>query len=294
MEKPRLRRSARKDSLRIEKLVCDYYFSLVPKVLDIEGEEMICKKVVDKDGNIIAGCTGYIYPWGMMYIDDMWVDEKYRRQELGSNALQAVEKVAKEKGCYLITLGTFDFQARPYYLKHGYTVFATHKDCPKGHEDYELFKRLDVEHTKRVCKTIEYEILDGTDDDSDYICDQLDYGFNAKHLEVADHGYIKINRKLINKDGKVVAAIMAGVNELDVGWIWKMWVDEEYRHQGLGTRLLKHFEKVAKQKGATVITAPEIFDWNVDFFVKAGYKVFGELQDYPKGHTYYLIEKILN
>ena len=294
MEKPRLRRSARKDSLRIEKLVCDYYFSLVPKVLDIEGEEMICKKVVDKDGNIIAGCTGYIYPWGMMYIDDMWVDEKYRRQELGSNALQAVEKVAKEKGCYLITLGTFDFQARPYYLKHGYTVFATHKDCPKGHEDYELFKRLDVEHTKRVCKTIEYEILDGTDDDSDYICDQLDYGFNAKHLEVADHGYIKINRKLINKDGKVVAAIMAGVNELDVGWIWKMWVDEEYRHQGLGTRLLKHFEKVAKQKGATVITAPEIFDWNVDFFVKAGYKVFGELQDYPKGRTYYLIEKILN
>ena len=294
MEKLRLRRSARKDSLRIEKLVCDYYFSLVPKVLDIEGEEMICKKVVDKDGNIIAGCTGYIYPWGMMYIDDMWVDEKYRRQELGSNALQAVEKVAKEKGCYLITLGTFDFQARPYYLKHGYTVFATHKDCPKGHEDYELFKRLDVEHTKRVCKTIEYEILDGTDDDSDYICDQLDYGFNAKHLEVADHGYIKINRKLINKDGKVVAAIMAGVNELDVGWIWKMWVDEEYRHQGLGTRLLKHFEKVAKQKGATVITAPEIFDWNVDFFVKAGYKVFGELQDYPKGHTYYLIEKILN
>ena len=293
MDKLKLRRSARKDSLRIEKLVYDYYYSLVPKVFDIEEEETVCKKVVDIDGKIIAGCTGYIYPWGMLYIDDMWVDEKYRRKELGSNVLQAVEKVAKEKGCYLITLGTWDFQARPYYLKHGYTVFSTLKECPKNHEDYELFKRLDVEHTKRDCKPIEYKILEGTEEDAEYICNQLDYGFNAKHLEVAEHDYIKINRKLINEEGKVVAAIMAGVNELDVGWIWKIWVDEEYRHQGLGTRLLKHFEKVAKQKGATVITAPEIFDWNVGFFAKAGYKVSGELEDFPKGHTHFLIEKIL-
>ena len=64
MEKLRLRRSARKDSLRIEKLVYEYYFNLVPKVFeDIEEEETVCKKVVDKDGHIIAGCTGYIYPW---------------------------------------------------------------------------------------------------------------------------------------------------------------------------------------------------------------------------------------
>ena len=293
MNQLRLRKSARKDSQRIEKLVYDYYYSLVPKVFDIE-EETVCKKIVDKDGNLIAGCTGDIYPWGMMYIDIMWVDEKYRRQELGSNALQALERVAEEKGCYLITLGTFDFQARPYYLKHGYTVFSTKKECPKGHEDYEMFKRLDVERAKRECRPIEYEIVDGTDEDAEYISDQLDYGFNAKHLRIAEHGYIKINRKLINKDGKVVAAIMAGVSEIDIGWIWKIWVDEEYRHQGLGTLLLKHFEKVAKQKGATVITTEEIFDWNVGFFLKSGYKVTGELQDFPKGHTYYLIEKILD
>ena len=47
MENIKLRRSARKDSLRIEKLVYDYYFSLVPKVFDIEEEEMICKKIMD-------------------------------------------------------------------------------------------------------------------------------------------------------------------------------------------------------------------------------------------------------
>ena len=290
MEKLRLRKSARKDSQRIEKLVYDYYFNLVPKVFDIEDEETVCKKIVDKDGHIIAGCTGYIYPWGLMYIDDMWVDEKYRRQELGSNALQAVEKVAKEKGCYLIMLGTWDFQARPYYLRHGYTIFATKKDCPKGHEDYELFKRLDKEQIKRKCKEIEYEILDGTEEDVDYICNQLDDGFNAKYLDIK-HDYIKINRKLINKDGKVVAAIMAGVDDIDIGWIWKIWVDEQYRNQGLGMLLLKHYEKKAKEKGATKILAEEIYDWNIDFFLKAGYKIAGELPDFPKEHTYYIVEK---
>ena len=290
MEKLQLRRSARKDSLRIEKLVYDYYFGLVPKVFDIEEEETVCKKIVDKDGNIIAGCTGYIYPWGAMYIDDMWVDERYRHQELGSNVLQAVEKAAEEKGCYVITLGTWDFQAKPYYIKHGYTVFSIKKDCPKGHIDYELYKRLDKEHIKRECKPIPYEILDGNEEDAEYICDQLDDGFNAKHLEIK-HPYIKINRKLINEDGKVVAAIMAGVDDIDIGWVWKIWVDEEYRHQGLGTLLIKHFEKKAKEKGATKIIAGEIYDWNIGFFLKADYKVSGSLPDLPKGHTYYLVEK---
>ena len=131
MEKLFLRRSARRDSERIEELVHEYYFELVP-VLDgfSKEEETVCKKIVDKDGNIIAGCTGYIFPWGCMYIDDMWADEKYRRQGLGSVALQAVEEVAESRGCHLLWVGTWDFQAKPYYLKHGYEVFATLKDCP--------------------------------------------------------------------------------------------------------------------------------------------------------------------
>jgi GNAT superfamily N-acetyltransferase len=255
-------------------------------------EETVCKKVVDKEGKIIAGCTGYIFPWGCMYVDDMWVDEKYRRQGLGSIALQEVEKVAESRGCHLIWVGTWDFQARPFYLKHGYTVFAAMNDCPKGHMDYDLFKRLDDNQPKRLCKPIQFELLDGSVEDAEYICDQLDEGFNKEHLEIK-HDYIKINRKLINQDGKVVAAIMAGVTEIDTGWIWKIWVDEEYRRQGLGTLLINHFEKKAKEKGATKIISEEIYDWNVDFFLNAGYQVAGELKDLPKGHTFYVVEKDL-
>ena len=293
MEKLRLRKSARKDSERIEKLVYDYYYQLIP-VLDgfKREEELVCKKIVDKDGKIIAGCDAYIYAWGCMYVDDMWVDENYRRQELGSYALQAVEKVAEERGCPIIWLGTWDFQARPYYEKHGYKVFTTLHDCPKGHTDYNLFKIIDKNAPKRQLKPINYEVLDGDEDDCDFICEQLDYGFNAKHLDIK-HGYIKINRKLVNEKGEVVAAIMAGNDDIDVAWIWKIWVDEKYRHQGLGSLLIKHFEKKAKEKGATKIIAEEIYDWNVDFFLKNGYKIAGELKDLPKGHSFYVVEKDL-
>ena len=293
MEKLRLRRSARKDSLRIEKLVYDYYYQLVPVVDGFnKEEELVCKKIVDKNNKIIAGCDAYIYAWGCMYVDDMWVDENYRRHGLGSHALQAVEKVAEERGCHIIWLGTWDFQARPYYEKHGYQVFAVLHNCPVGHTDYNLYKIVDKTAPKRQLKPIDYEVLDGDEDDCEFICDALDNGFNAKHLDVK-HGYIKINRKLVNEKGEVVAAIMAGNDDIDVAWIWKIWVNEKYRHQGLGSLLVKHFEKKAKEKGATKIIAEEIYDWNVDFFLRNGYRIAGEIKDLPKGHSFFIVEKDL-
>lgn len=290
MENLRLRKSARKDSERIEKLVYEHYYDLVPPADGFKTEEeLICKKIVDEDGNVIAGCVGYIFPWGCLYVDDLWVDEKYRRKEVGSNLLQTVEGIAINRGCYLSYLDTADFQAKPFYLKHGYTIFGNVKNNPVGHEDFIFFKRLEKGQTGRPTKPTEFEITDGSEEDGEYIDDKL-YEYNLPFLN-PKHDYIKINRKLVDGNGKVVAAIMAGVSGTDVGWIWKIWVDEEYRNQGLGTLLMRHFEKKAREKGAFKIIAEEIYDWNVDFFLKNGYKVAGKLPELPKGHCYYVIDK---
>ena len=129
------------------------------------------------------------------------------------------------------------------------------------------------------------------DSDGDDFNDKL-YEDNLPFLK-PKHDYIKINRKPVDENGKVVAAIMAGVTEVDVGWIRKIWVDEKYRSQGLGALLLKHFEKKAKEKGAAKFIAEEIYDWNVDFFVKNGYEVVGMLPDLPKVHTFCVVGKDL-
>lgn len=98
------------------------------------------KKITDDNGNIIAGCVAKMYCWNVAYIDTLWVDETYRGKGLGAKLLAEIEKAAKEKGCYLIHLDTFDFQAKEFYEKQGYKVFGVLEDCPKGHCRYYLKK----------------------------------------------------------------------------------------------------------------------------------------------------------
>ncbi len=102
----------------------------------------IRKKIVDDAGNIIAGCLAEMYCWHIAWVDVLWVDEPYRKQGLGSQLLKAVEDEARQAGCELIHLDTFDFQAKDFYLRHGYEVFGILEDCPKGHRRYNLKKKL--------------------------------------------------------------------------------------------------------------------------------------------------------
>ena len=128
-----------------EEYICDrlveYNLTQVPATQEILFEN-INKKFLNANGEIIAGCVARMYCWNVLYIDILWVDKNYRNQGLGSKLLEYVEDTAKKKGCYLIHLDTFDFQAKDFYFKHGYEVFGTLKDCPKGHCRYYLKKSI--------------------------------------------------------------------------------------------------------------------------------------------------------
>lgn len=74
--------------------------------------------------------------------DILWVSEEYRKSGLGTKLLREIEKIAVEENCNLIHLDTFDFQAKDFYLKHGYEVFGVLEDCPENHCRYYLKKKL--------------------------------------------------------------------------------------------------------------------------------------------------------
>ncbi len=97
---------------------------------------------IESQGKIIAGIIARMYCWNVVYIDSLWVDDLYRNQHIGTRMLQQVESVSKKMGAYLIHLDTFDFQARDFYEKHGYTVFGKLDDCPRHHCRYFLRKDL--------------------------------------------------------------------------------------------------------------------------------------------------------
>ncbi|TCP69736.1 GNAT family N-acetyltransferase [Baia soyae] len=98
--------------------------------------------IKDSIGSIRGGINGIIY-WkeSCLFITVFWIDEKDRRGGLGSNLLRHMEGDAREKGCRMAHLDTFDFQAKDFYLKNGYEIFGI-LDYPGQHTRYYLKKRL--------------------------------------------------------------------------------------------------------------------------------------------------------
>jgi GNAT superfamily N-acetyltransferase len=98
--------------------------------------------IINDCDEIIAGINSVITYWNILFISILFVDEKYRGKNLGSLLLRKVEDEAKSLGVTLVHLDTFDFQAKDFYLKHGYEIFGILDDCPKEHKRYYLKKSL--------------------------------------------------------------------------------------------------------------------------------------------------------
>lgn len=266
--------------------------SIVPPEEDGENEDIVFK-IADDEGNTIAGCILIIGSWKIAELDIIWVDEKYRRKGLGSALIREAEKAARENGCYVMILGTFDFQARPLYEKHGYSLCGTVRDFPRGHENYTLIKRLDQsDQEPSLSKDLpaRFEISPGNEDDAEFIIKGLDE-YNTSQAARKHKKYIPLEKKLLDADGNLIAAIFAGVGRWNSFEIDMIWVDEPYRNQGIGSELLAETEREAKEYGAYFALAEGLLDWQTGFFKKNGYMTVGTLNDCPKGHCMHVLEK---
>ncbi|HEX6747887.1 MAG TPA: GNAT family N-acetyltransferase [Longimicrobium sp.] len=99
----------------------------------------LCLSLRGNDGTIVGGVYGAT-AWGWLMIDGLWVDDALRGHGHGSRLLANAEAHAMRRGCRGSWLGTFDFQAREFYERHDYTVFAELADFPAGHTHFHLKK----------------------------------------------------------------------------------------------------------------------------------------------------------
>lgn len=95
----------------------------------------------DQDGQIYGGILGLIYRFAL-YIHVLWISEKLRGQGYGSKLLEEIESRARAKGCKLIHLDTWNFQAPEFYKKHGYEIFGILEGFPEGTKRYYLKKLI--------------------------------------------------------------------------------------------------------------------------------------------------------
>ena len=263
---------------------------IVPHEVDADEEEFVLK-VENENGEIVGGCIAqaYEYRWSRMFLDTLWVDERYRHHGLGSMIIREVERIAREKGCRVVTLGTASYMARPFYEKHGYTVFTTLKKA-NGYISYSLVKYLDRETPEYVPSDnsgARFRVSLGSRDDADVIENGIRTYSEAYEPEYESVDFYK---KLVDKDGRFIAGVMADVDKGGNGFVDALFVEEPLRRQGLGTYFMQEVEKLAKENGASMILT-NAGDWNVDFFKKNGYLLRGELKDVPKGHDCYELYK---
>ncbi len=278
----------------LEEKIAAFGYRTAPPEPGTPEEQRLVYKALDGDGKIAGGCIVNIHAWGRAVLACLWVDETCRGQGLGSMLIRQAERAVKEKGCYYLCLGTMDFQARPLYEKHGFKVFTVNKNVPRGHNGWSLCKRLDAGTPDYAPKNNAAEalftIVPGTKEDARVIYDGLDRYCEA--FVPDGHGDIDLGKKLVGPDGTMIAGISALVDGDDVCFVESVWVEEPCRRQGLGTRLLNETERAAKENGAYILLS-QASDWNADFFFKNGWTVRGTLEDYPKGHRSYELEKRL-
>jgi len=95
-----------------------------------------------------------------------------------------------------------------------------------------------------------------------------------------------------DQDGKTVGGLIGATY-----WNWLyinlMWVREDLRSQGFGSKLLTTAEEEGRNRGAKFAYLDTFSFQAPEFYKKCGYEVFGELNDFPTGHQRFFLKKVL-
>jgi GNAT superfamily N-acetyltransferase len=203
-----------------------------------------------------------MYCWGMLYVDVLFVEENHRGGQLGSLLLNKVEAEAKAIGASLSHLDTFDWQAKEFYLKHGYKVFGVLDDCPKGHKRYYMKKVLNY---KKYDQAASLKILvdhNPSQADNDAVREGLVTDYERKMNTTRDKEFSVF---LKNDSGEILGGIQAQFDTESV-YLETLWVDQKLRNQGYGTKLINAAEQEAVKHGC-VFSTLDTWDFQAEGFI---------------------------
>ena len=132
------------DATKAEQDYIDYnliLFNHTQVSFEKEPPFLSVNRCIKEGEEVIGGILTQIY-WNVLYIDILWVKEEFRNKGYASALVKDAESIAIKMGCRMSHLDTFDFQAKGLYEKLGYTVFGVLEDCPEGHKQYYMSKKL--------------------------------------------------------------------------------------------------------------------------------------------------------
>ena len=90
---------------------------------------------------VLAGLSGWTWA-DACEILSLWVHPDWRGQGYGRELLAAAEQEAQARGCQVILITSYSFQAPAFYQKCGYELAWQLNDFPPGHTHCILVKRF--------------------------------------------------------------------------------------------------------------------------------------------------------
>ena len=290
MEKSLIIQSATlEEKVYIYKKIREYNAKNIPLKKEQRVEE-IFRVIKDSKGNVIAGITGYIYHnFKCVYINLLWVKEEFRKRSYGTMLLEDIEKEAFEKGVNFVHLGTLGFQAKDFYIKKGYDIFAVLDECVLNNKMYYMKKKI---NNRSASFKINYVIENGTNEEANYIGDRI-VEFNSWQVPFTNElAFEDIEKVIKDSEGNVIGGIATTLlpwSDLEINGLW---VSEDCADREAKVKLLNSVEKELKERGGHV-SMLETFDIKAkDFYIENGYEVYGILEEYPDQCKCYYMKKI--
>ena len=244
-------------------------------------------------GEVLAGLRGDIWG-GWMNVMSLWVSVALRGRGYGAALMAHAHRYARRKSCTHAFLRTGSYEARPFYEKLGYRLYAELSDHPIApHRRYFLSREFDAAAELEL-PTTELPIV---------ISPLLPReAVNTIRAGIASHAHAAIglpetewfphNFFLRDRDGEIVGGVLGNVW---ARWLYVdyVWVDRSIRGKGHASRLMKAAEQGAIARGCAHSFLGTFSFQARPLYEKLGYHVFGEERDHPKGHTHYLLTKRL-
>ncbi|MEW5849633.1 MAG: GNAT family N-acetyltransferase [Myxococcota bacterium] len=139
--------------------------------------------------------------------------------------------------------------------------------------------------------TLSYAVADEWPETSSRVVMDGLLGFNAAYYGMAKEKKLAITA--CAEDRRVVAGLLGQTHHgwLYVGWLW---VSEGLRNHGIGTELMRRAEAEARERGCHHAHLTTLDFQARSFYERLGYRVFGTLDDYPRPHQRFFMQKPLS